>query len=96
MRTRKPFLIFWPQYFDMKKTRHEGRRLPKNLAIEKVSIEDIAKAARRLGYKANIEQSYRYPKCWWEPPGRVAIDAKGKKKTKLINEVAKELRKMRS
>ena len=96
MRTRKPFLIFWPQYFDAKRSRSEGRRLPKNLAIEKVTTKEIAIAAKKLGYKAAVEGSFRYPRTWYNDPGRVVIDTKGKKKNKVILEVAKELRKMRS
>ena len=96
MRTRKPFLIFWPQYFDAKRSRSQGRRVPKNFAIEKVNTKEIAAAAKRLGYKAQIEGSYKYPKTWWEAPGRVVINTKGKKKSKVLLEVAKEIRKNRT
>ena len=96
MRSRKPFLIFWPQYFDLKRSRGEGRRLSKNLAIEKVSANDISKAATNLGYKTEIEANLRYPRTWYDDPGRVLIDAKGKKKSKVLLEIAKELRKLRA
>ena len=96
MRIRKPFLIFWLQYFDVKRTRSEGRRLPKKFAIDKVSTKEISQAAQRLGYKAEIEGSLKYPRTWYDDPGRVLIDTKGKKKSKVILEVAKEIRKMRS
>jgi len=96
MRTRKPFLIFWPQYFDVKRSRSNGRRLPKKFAIDKVTLEDIAKAANNLGYHAEIERGYKYPRSWWEDPGRVSIDTKGKQKSKVILEVAKEIRKLQS
>jgi len=95
MRKRTPFLIFWPQYFDLKKTRSQGRRLPKNLAIEKVSIEEVAAAAKRLEYQVQIEPILKYPKSWWEESGRVLINTKGKKKSKVIKEIAKEIKKMR-
>jgi len=68
MRSRKPFLIFWPQYFDVKRSRSEGRKLPKNLAIEKVTTKEIALAAKRLGYKAEIEGSFKYPKTCGKIP----------------------------
>ncbi len=96
MRSRKPFLIFWPQYFDLKRSRSDGRRLSKKLAIDKITTKDIAKAARRLGYKAEIEGSFRYPRTWYDEPGRVLIDTKGKKKSKVLLEVAKEIRKMKA
>ncbi len=96
MRSRKPFIIFWPQYFDAKRSRSEGRRLPKKFAIDKVNITDIAKAAANLGYNAEIESNYRYIRTWWEASGRVLINTKGKKKSKVTLEVAKEIRKLHS
>lgn len=96
MRSRKPFLIFWPQYFDVKRSRSNGRRLPKKFAIEKVSLEEIAKASKNLGYNVEIERNYKYSRTWWDDPGRVLIDAKGKKKSKVMLEVAKEIRKLQT
>ncbi len=94
MRSRKPFIIFWPQYFDAKRSRSNGRRLPKKFASEKVSLEDIAKSAKNLGYNAQIERGYKYSRTWWDDAGRVLIDIKGKKKNKVMLEVAKEIRKL--
>jgi len=82
MRKRTPFLIFWPAYFDKSRTVNQGRRLPKNLAIEKVSLNDIENAVKALGYEYKVENRPKYPKTWWEPPGRILVDAKGKKKSK--------------
>jgi signal recognition particle subunit SRP19 len=96
MRARKPFLIFWPQYFDAKRSRSKGRRLPKKFAIDKVTTSGIAKAAKNLGYNAVIEQGYKYSKSWWDDPGRVVIDAQGKQKSKVLLEVAKEIKKLQS
>jgi signal recognition particle subunit SRP19 len=96
MRSKKPFLIFWPQYFDVKRSRGEGRRISKNLALEKTTTKEIAQAARNLGYQAEIETNLRYPKTWWDDPGRVIVDIKGKKKSKILLEIAREIRKMRS
>ena len=93
MRSRKPFLIFWPQYFEAKRTRSKGRRLPRKFAIEKVNLDEIANAARNLGYNTEIERNYKYSRTWWDDPGRVLIDTKGKKKTKVLIEIAKEIRK---
>ena len=95
MRSRKPFLIFWPQYFDAKKSRSEGRRLPKKFSINKISITDIAKAAENLGYNVEIEKNLKNSRTWGEP-GRVLINVEGKKKSKVMLEVAKEIRKIQS
>ncbi|NHJ20448.1 MAG: signal recognition particle protein Srp19 [Candidatus Lokiarchaeota archaeon] len=92
MRSRKPFIIFWPQYFDIKRSRSNGRRVPRKFAIEKVTTSDIIGAANKLGYNAHHEKGYRYPKTWWDDPGRVSIDTMGKKKNKVLIEVAKEIK----
>lgn len=96
MRNRKPYLIFWPQYFDAKRSRSKGRRLSIKFAIDRVSLSDIAKAAKNLGYNAEIEKNYKYSRTWWDDPGRVVIDSKGKKKSKVMLEVAKEIKKLQS
>ncbi len=96
MRSRKPYLIFWPQYFDSKRSRGDGRRIAKKIAIDKITAKDVAKAARNLGYKAEYEPNYKYPRTWWDEPGRVLVDAKGKKKSKVMLEISKELRILRA
>ena len=96
MRSRTPYHVYWPQYFDIKKSRSDGRRLSKKLAIDKVSADIIAKAARQLGYKAELESNYKYPRSWFDEPGRVLIDTKGKKKSKVLIEVAKEIKKLKT
>ena len=92
MRSRKPFIIFWPQYFDAKRSRSKGRRISKKFAIEKITTNDILKAAKRLGYEAHFEKGYLYPRTWWDDPGRVSIDTKGKKKSKVLIDLAKEMK----
>jgi signal recognition particle subunit SRP19 len=96
MRSRKPFIIFWPQYFDAKRSRSKGRRIPKKFAIEKITTNDILEAAKCLGYEAHFEKGYHYPKTWWDDPGRVSINVKGKKKSKVLLDLAKEMKKNQS
>jgi len=96
MRKRTPYLIFWPQFFDKNRTISQGRRLPKNLAIEKITLEDIEKAVNALGYEYRIENTPKYPKTWWDNPGRILIDSKGKKKRKMLFEIAKQIRKIKN
>lgn len=96
MRSRKPYTIFWPQYFDLKKTRTEGRRVPRKFAIEKIHSSDLYNVAKNLGYDVQHEKQYRYSRAWWEEPGRILIDTKGKKKSKVLIELAKELKRSES
>lgn len=93
MRSRKPFIIYWPQYFDKKKSRANGRRVPRKFAVDKVKPSDIATAAKGLGYQVQHEKVYKYPRSWWDDSGRVLIDTRGKKKSKVLIEIAKEMKK---
>ncbi|MHA1105096.1 MAG: signal recognition particle subunit SRP19/SEC65 family protein [Promethearchaeota archaeon] len=93
MRARKPFIIFWPQYFDAKRTRAQGRRVPIKYAIDRVNVKDLHNSARKLGYKVQLETNYNYPRSWWDDPGRIVVDTKGKTKSKVLIEIAKELKK---
>ncbi|GAH30569.1 unnamed protein product, partial [marine sediment metagenome] len=43
---------------------------------------------------AHSEKGYQYPRTWWDDPGRVSIDTKGKTKSKVLIEVAKEIKKL--
>jgi signal recognition particle subunit SRP19 len=96
MRSRKPFIIFWPQYFDLKRGRSEGRRIPRKYALEKVHSKDLYVAAKQLNYDVQHETNYKYSRTWWDDPGRILIDTKGKKKSKVLIELAKELKRLQS
>ncbi len=84
-------LRVWPVYFDANYSRGEGRRVPRTKAVREPKVEDIEKAARRLGLNPILEPAARYSKQPWRPVGVVLVDKKGSK-TKIIKEIAEELR----
>jgi signal recognition particle subunit SRP19 len=90
---KKGKAIFWVTYFDKKLTRKQGRRLPKNEAVEKVTVEQLAVAARALGYDVEVNPTAKFPAYWWERPGRILVDTSGQPKSKILGKIAKQLRK---
>ena len=42
--------VVWPVYFDKSVSKLDGRKVPKKHAVEKPSLENIAKAAKSLAY----------------------------------------------
>ena len=62
--------VIWPVYFDKSATRANGRRIAKKYAIEKPSLENIAKAAKPLGIHPTIEKDCSYPKKHWKNEDR--------------------------
>ncbi|MFQ6073915.1 MAG: signal recognition particle subunit SRP19/SEC65 family protein [Candidatus Bathyarchaeia archaeon] len=93
MRKRDKILL-WPAYFDLNKTRLQGRRVPKSLAIASPRIEEIKKAAESVGLHPEVVLNVRYPKRPWQKTGYILLPKKGSK-TQITRKIAKELVNMR-
>ncbi len=68
--------------------------MPVKLAANNPSVEDIARAAKRLKLRPKIELNKAYPSRWWRKNGRVLVQAKVRK-TKIIRQVAIVMKKYR-
>jgi len=88
-------LVLWPLYFDARRSREEGRRVPRHLAVEGPSVEEIARAAKAAGYQVEVDLEARHPSTWFEERGRVIVFS-DEPKTAVIRRVAVKLRQLRS
>lgn len=68
-----PDKILWTAYFDAEKSRSEGRRVPKDLAIDDPTVDEVAQAVQQVGYDAVIERDVTYPREPWKADGRVVV-----------------------
>eukprot|EP00400_MALV-I_sp_L67-5_P000807 gene807-984_t len=66
--------MVYPNYIDKNKTIPEGRRIPKEKAVENPQLEEIAEICRNLGLK-NVGEAKCYPRDWLTP-GRVRVELK--------------------
>ena len=89
MRKRDTFLL-WPAYFDSNKTRLQGRRVPKNLAIVSPKLEEMQNATRSVGLHSEVVLDVKYPKVPWQKTGYIVIPKKSSK-TKIIRKIAEKL-----
>jgi signal recognition particle subunit SRP19 len=87
--------IIWPAYFDQAKTRKEGRRVPKNLAVQAPKILAIQEAAQRIGLEFEVVADKGYPKTPWAKTGMLLVEKRGSKE-QIINRIAKQLLKARN
>jgi signal recognition particle subunit SRP19 len=87
--------IIWPAYFDQAKTRKNGRRVPKNLAVQSPKVDEVEEAARRLGLKPELTAGAGYPKTPWSKTGMVMVH-KSASKEQIMRKLAKQLVKVRS
>ncbi|MCW4049610.1 MAG: signal recognition particle protein Srp19 [Candidatus Bathyarchaeota archaeon] len=85
-------LRIWPAYFDIRYTRGEGRRVPKDKAIKDPKAEDIEKIAVTLGLNPIFTPGAAYSKHPFRKTGVILVDKKGSK-TKIIMDIASNMRK---
>jgi len=87
--------IIWPVYFDQAKTRKEGRRVPKSLAVQSPKIAEVTAAVATLGLKHEVAAEAGYPKTPWAKTGMLLVEKKVSKE-QTIKKIAKQLLKVRS
>jgi signal recognition particle subunit SRP19 len=80
----------YPIYFDSSVSRFSGRRVPKKLAKDKPTIEDISKAAKSLKLNPVLEKDICHPSHHWKKEGRVLVDKKDSK-AKLLRQIANRM-----
>lgn len=79
--------IIWPAYLDRDRTRADGRRVPRDLAVPDPSVDEIAAAVQQVGYDAVIERDMTYPREF-TTRGRVRVKDVDDTKNDLVQAVA--------
>jgi signal recognition particle subunit SRP19 len=87
--------IIWPIYFDCNKSRKEGRRVPKNMAVQSPKIAEIKEAADKLCLQNEVKLEAHFPKIHWAKAGMLLVEKK-EAKEKVIQKLAKQLLKIKS
>ncbi len=82
--------VIYPLYFDSGVSRLNGRKVAKKHAVEKPSLENIAKAAKSLGLTPLFEKEAVHPSTPWKKEGRILVEKKGPK-TKLLLQISNRL-----
>ena len=87
--------IIWPIYFDANKTRRNGRRVAKNLAVQSPKIDEVKIAVDKLGLKNEVRLEAHFPRIPWVKTGMLLVEKK-ETKEKIIQKIAKQLVKMKN
>ncbi|WP_456472852.1 signal recognition particle subunit SRP19/SEC65 family protein [Methanocaldococcus sp.] len=72
-------MIIWPAYIDKDKSRKEGRKVSKNIAVKNPNIKVIEKALKKMGVRYKIFRDKRYPRQHWDAVGYIDVEYDGKK-----------------
>ena len=84
-------ITIWPEYFDINRTRSEGRRAPKELCVENPDLDLIAKGAMMLDLEFEVFEKMSYPKAPRESHGCVRVEKGKMTKTDIIPAIGKIL-----
>jgi len=88
-------VIIWPTYFDQSKTRKDGRRVSKSLAVQSPKIMELQEAAQKTGLEFEVVAEKGYSKTPWVKTGMLLVEKKGSKE-QVISRIAKQLLKARN
>jgi signal recognition particle subunit SRP19 len=84
----------WSAYFDMSRTRKDGRRVSKSMAVSAPRISEIKDAADKLRLKSEFIADVAYPKTPGLKTGMLLVEKK-QSKDRTIKEIAGQLQKIR-
>ena len=92
---RKQNKIFlWPIYFDESTSRNGGRRVSKKLAVSAPKVDELQRAAKRLGMQPELVSDAAHPSSPWQRTGLIILP-KTDSKDKIVKKVAEELSSLR-
>lgn len=84
-------ITLWPEYFDVNRTRSEGRRLPKELCVPNPDLDIIAKGVMILDLEFEVREDMSYPKAPRDRHGCVKVEKGVMTKTEMLPKVAEIL-----
>ncbi len=74
MPTRKEgLLVLYPEYFDRNLSRAEGRRVPRNQAVEEPTVQALFRAATAAGLDPQLQTDHHHSANWRSRKGRVLV-----------------------
>jgi signal recognition particle subunit SRP19 len=89
-------MVLWLANIDSSRSRTEGRKIPKGLAIKEPDLSEMKKAAEHLNLQPDIEPA-QYPRDQGQEqrtPGRILVQ-KEHSKPKTLKLICDEIRRIR-
>ncbi|MHA1910717.1 MAG: signal recognition particle subunit SRP19/SEC65 family protein [Candidatus Kariarchaeaceae archaeon] len=87
--------IIYPEYFDVVLSRREGRRISRDKAVEKPSLNKLSFVSSKLNLNFTVQKDKFYSKRWWNRQGRLIIEFERSEeglaefsKTEIITKIA--------
>src|SRR5213080_2173123 len=84
-------IVLYPAYFDLGRTRDQGRRAAKRWAVESPTAQEVTAAAQALGRQPELEEGKALPSAPWRKEGRVLVRA-DYYSTSIVQNAAKRIK----
>jgi signal recognition particle subunit SRP19 len=85
------YIVLWPEYFDSRLSRKDGRMVGKKDAVEEPTVDDLCRVLQELNIEFKVELEKAFPSSWWRRRGRVLVEC-NLKKSDLLKTVCKALK----
>ena len=87
-------VLIWPVYLDATKARNQGRLAPLSCSVKGPKVNEIYRAAEKLGLHPEQVSDSAHPSTWADKTGHVLIDDIGPK-SDLLRRIGTEIIRMR-
>ncbi len=94
-RKRKTWVIY-PEYFDRRLSRSQGRRVPVKYSVSDPNVEDISVILSSYGIPNRVETSEHHPSTWYERNGRILISKQNIPKQAFLVMMGEKLKNKRT
>jgi signal recognition particle subunit SRP19 len=88
-------MVVWSAALDSTKSRSQGRCLAKSQAIQVPRVDELENAAKKLSYDPQPSPHSALPSHWWEKTGYILVTRGDKARSKVLRDLAAEIRKIR-
>ena len=88
-------IVLYPAYFDLGRSRTDGRRVAKKWAVESPTVDEVVTAAKALSLQPEVDAEKAFPSTHWRHEGRVLVRA-DYFKTSIVQKVAQRIKQGRS
>ena len=92
MSSKKPVVIY-PEYFDYRLKRSEGRKVPLSEAVKSPKVEELSSILSNLGCDFQLNKGC-HPGNWFKTGGSLKVNSKFSK-TQLLHKLGSSLKKLR-
>ncbi|MHA1793112.1 MAG: signal recognition particle subunit SRP19/SEC65 family protein [Promethearchaeota archaeon] len=77
--------MIYPCYFDVRRSRRMGRRLPRSICVQKPMLDELKVIAEHLKLVFEVEPEAKHPASWWDDHnGRLLISKEDREGNKII------------